>query len=39
MGHDEKALVRFQEAYDAAKETGDRNGTALILAHLGATHD
>ncbi len=29
----------FQEAYDAAKETGDRNRIALILANLGATHN
>jgi tetratricopeptide (TPR) repeat protein len=36
---DKRAAKLFQDAYDAAKETGDRNRTALILANLGATHD
>jgi tetratricopeptide (TPR) repeat protein len=39
IGDEERARAMFQEAYEAAKETGDRNRTALILTNLGATYD
>jgi len=32
-------VTLFQEAYEVAKETGDRNRTALILTNLGETQN
>ena len=39
MRDDKRALALFQEAYEVAKETGDRNRIALILTNLGETHN
>ena len=36
---DARALALFEEAYEVAKETGDRNRIALILTNLGETHN
>jgi len=36
--NDAKALALFQEAYELAKDTGDRSRIASVLTNLGETH-
>ncbi len=38
VGEDKKALAYFQEAYDVAKDTGDRNRLAGLVANLAEVH-